>query len=174
MYNFPAGTSRKDPAFSRIVKIIEGFRGYDNLDDLREADRQVRDRLAAQVAKTRIEADKARNLLESKLRLSIALDFSDMISAIDRALIRLAMPPNPKIAACRGYNPKDDLIGKIYRLDFQMLSDAENIYNLMQEFQRMNQEDLIRSNLLKITMAAKDITASLEEKDRLISCMIQA
>ncbi len=173
MYNFPVGTSRKDPAFGRILKIIEGFRGYDNLEDLKEADAQVRDRLALQIGKTREEADRAQAMLEAKMRLSDMLDFSDMISHLDRALIRLARPPNPRIAACRVYTPEEDTIGKLYILDYQMLSDAENAYNLMQEFQRMTQEDLIYSNILKITMAARDIVPKLDEKDRLINCMIQ-
>ncbi|WP_424358116.1 hypothetical protein [Methanocella sp. MCL-LM] len=173
MYNFPVGTSRKDPAFGRIVKIIEGFRGYDSIDDLKAADSMVRDRLAAQVRKTREEAERAQSLLEKKMRLSNALEFSDMITNMERALARLSRPPSPRIAACAVYTPEEDLIGKLIRLDFQMLSDAENTYNLMQEFQRMDQEDLIRSNILKITMAARDIAASLDEKDRLINCMIQ-
>lgn len=173
MYNFPVGTSRKDPAFGRIVKIIEGFRGYDSIDDLKAADTLVRDQLAARMRKTREEADRAQNLLENKMRLSNALEFSDMITDIDRALARLSRPPNPKISECAVYTPEEDVIGQLIRLDFHMLSDAENTYNLMQEFQRMDQEDLIRSNILKITMAARDISASLDEKDRLINCMIR-
>lgn len=172
MYNFPVGTSRKDPAFGRILKIIEGFRGYDSLDDLKAADSQVRDRLAEQMKKTREDANRAQAILEAKMRLSDMLDFTDMISYMDRALIRLSQPPNPKIAACRTYTPEEDTVGKLYMLDFQLLSDAENIYNLMQEFQRMTQQDLIYSNILKITMAARDIVPRLDEKDRLINCMI--
>ncbi|CAJ36054.1 hypothetical protein [Methanocella arvoryzae] len=173
MYNFPVGTSRKDPSFSRILRIIEGFRGYDSIDDLKAADSQVRERLAEQLKKTREEADRARSSLESRMRLSNALEFTDMLSSIEKARIRLSQPPSPKIAACKAYTPQEDIVGKIIRLDFQMLGDAENVYNLMQEFQRMDQDHLIRSNILKIIMAARDITASLDEKDRLVNCMIQ-
>ena len=172
-HNFPVGTSHSDPAFRRIEKIIEGFRGYANLDNLKEADGQVRSQLAKQMKKTRAEADKARKILEKRLLLSVTLDFSEMISLLEKALIRLARPPSPLIAECQKYAPEEDIIGKIYNLDFQILSDAENTYNLMQEFQRVEQADQIRSNILKITMATKDIIARLDEKDRLISCMIK-
>ena len=173
MYNFPTGMSHKDPAFRRIEKIIEGFRGYETVDDLKTADNQVRSQLARQMKKTRIEADEARRILEKRLLLSVILDFSEMISLIEKALIRLARPPGQITAECRKYTPEEDTIGKIYNLDFQILSDAENAYNLMQEFQRMEQEDLIRTNILKITMATRDILARLDEKDRLINCMLK-
>jgi hypothetical protein len=173
MYNFPTGMSHKDPAFRRIEKIIEGFRGYETVDDLKAADGQVRSELARQMKKTRNEADEARKILEKKLLLSVLLDFSEMITLLEKALIKLARPPNQIINECRKYTPEEDTIGKIYSLDFQILSDAENAYNLMQEFQRMEQEDLIRSNILKITMATRDILARLDEKDRLINCMLK-
>ncbi len=173
MYTFPTGMSRKDPAFRRIEKIIEGFRGYDTVEDLKAADSQVRSQLARQMKNTRAEADNARKIIEKRLLLSVILDFSDMISHIEKALIRLSRPPGQIITECRKYTPEEDTIGKIYTLDFQVLSDAESAYSLMQEFQRMEQEDLIRSNILKIIMATRDIVARLDEKDRLINCMIK-
>lgn len=172
-YNFPIGTSQKDSAFRHIAEILEGFRGYASLEDLKAADAQVRRELAGQLSKTREDAEKARRIIERKTRLSCMLELSAMISDLEKAQIRLAQPPSPRIAACRTYRPGEDILGKLYRLDFQMLSDAENTYNLMQEFQRMGQEDLIRSNILKITMSARDLIACLDEKERLVNCMLE-
>ncbi|HMK46378.1 MAG TPA: hypothetical protein VK436_07095 [Methanocella sp.] len=172
-YNFPIGTSRKDPAFSRIVRIINGFRGYDSLDDLKAADAQVRETLARLMSKTRTEMDQAIKLIDRGDHPAVLPEFHDMITHVNKAIYRLSRPTIQKITTCKVYTPMEDAVGKIYNLDFQMLSDAESISRLMREFQRIDhEEDSIRSNIIKITMAARDIPLCLDEKEELIACMI--
>ena len=58
-------------------------------------------------------------------------------------------------------------------LDFRILSDANNVYNLMQEFQRMVQEDMMLGNIHKIGMSLDEIADSMEKKSQIIGCMIE-
>jgi hypothetical protein len=171
-YDFPPGTSQKDPDFGMIRRIITDFRGYDTIEDLRAADEQVRARLAEQLRKTINGMAGVRELLSDRMRLSVMPDFDDMAQQMRKTLERLDRPQSPLVVRCKEYITKQDVIGEIYRLDFQMLTDAENIFNLMQEFQRLLQEDLIRGNIVKIAMAAREISAGMDKKEEQYACMM--
>lgn len=171
-YNFPAGTSRKDPVFSQIDQMISGYRGYESIDDMWYADRQIRDRLADQLDRMVRDAESSRRSLEKMTRLSVIMDFDDMVRNIMNARREMESRTNPRVISCQSYTPSEEAISKIHALDFKMLSDAENSYNLMQEFGRIGSEDLIRSNMIKITMSVKEIVQNLKEKDGIINCMI--
>jgi hypothetical protein len=171
-YDFPLGTSQKDPNFRRIRRIITDFRGYDTIEDLRAADEQVRAMLAEQLRKTINGMAGVRELLSDRMRLSVMPDFDDMAQQMRKTLERLEGRQSPRVVECRVYTPWRDAIGEVYRLDFQMLTDAENIFNLMQEFQRLLQEDLIRGNIVKIAMAAREISAGMDKKEKQYACMM--
>lgn len=172
-YNFPLGISRQDPNFSKILQVIKTFRGYETLEDLKAADEQVRMHLAQQLGKAAGESAEARRKLERDMHLQVLPDFDDMVRQIDSCRGILQGRLKGKIAACKVYQPEADPIREAYMLDFKLLSDAENVYNLMQEFARMVREDMMLANIHKIDLSLRDITESMEKRESTIDCMLR-
>lgn len=173
LYDFPIGVSVHDPNFRRIREMIAGFMGYETIEDLKAADNQVRENLAGQVKKTLDMADNARKILVDRMHLQVLPDFDSLISHMREAYERLLHPENERLAACTVYTPRKDAVVEMYSLDFRMLCSAENVFNLLQEFERIVQEDMILANIHKIDMSLGDILASMEKKAQVISCMIR-
>ena len=171
-FNFPLGVSQNDPNFHRIRQIIAGFRGYETLGDLKAADDQVRNQIAAQLDKAAGEAAGARKAIEAGMHLLVLPDFDRMVEHIHASRDRLQDRYRSRILACHAYQPQRELIRQIYELDFRILTDAENVYNLMQEFVRMAREDMMLSNIYKIDVSLREIAAALEKKGEVIGCMI--
>jgi hypothetical protein len=171
-YNFPLGISRQDPNFSKILQIIKTFQGYETLEDLKAADEQVRMHLAQQLGKAVDESAEARRKLDSGMHLRVLPDFDDMVKQIGTCQDILQGRLKGKIAACKAYRPEADPIREAYMLDFKLLSDAENIYNLMQEFTRMIREDMMLANIHKIDLSLRDIAESMEKRESTIDCML--
>ena len=171
-YNFPLGVSRQDPNFSKILQIIKTFRGYETLEDLKAADGQVRMHLAEQLRKATDESAGVRRKLESGMHLRVLPDFDDMVRRIDACQGWLEDRLKGKIAACRAYRPDADPIRDAYMLDFKVLSAAENVYNLMQEFVRMAREDMMLTNIHKINLSLQDIADCMEKRAETIDCML--
>ena len=172
-YNFPLGVSHYDPNFKKITEIIAGFRGYETLEDLKAADGQVRRQLAWQLDKAIGEADDARRAIAGGTHLRTLPDFDAMVGRIRSARESLAGGQREKIAACLVYRPERNAIGEIYGLDFRMLRDVENVYNLMQEFARISQENQILANNHKIDVSLREIVASMDKREQIIGCMIE-
>ncbi|HEY3273800.1 MAG TPA: hypothetical protein VGJ92_08565 [Methanocella sp.] len=172
-YNFPLGISRKDPNFSKILQIIKTFRGYETLEGLKAADEQVRMHLAQQLRKAAEESTEARKKLESDMHLRLLPDFDAMVRQIHSCKDRLQDRLQGKIAACKAYRPEADPIREAYNLDFKVLSDAENVFNLMQEFARMAREDMMLTNIHKIDLSLGDIAESMEKRESTIDCMLR-
>jgi len=172
-YNFPLGISRHDPNFSKILQIIKTFRGYETLEDLKAADEQVRKFLAQQLEKAAEESVDARTAIESGMHLRVLPDFDDMVRHIHACEERLRCRLSGRIAACKAYQPEPDPIRTAYMLDFRLLSDAENVYNLMQEFARIDREDLMLANVHKIDVSLREIAESMEKRESSIDCMLK-
>ncbi|OPY29459.1 MAG: hypothetical protein A4E28_00866 [Methanocella sp. PtaU1.Bin125] len=173
LYDFPLGVSKHDPNFKKILQMIASFRGYETLESLKVADDQVRKMLARQLQTTLGEATVARKKLEGDMHLRILPDFDRMIERI-RAVGGMFDDFNrSRIIACRRYRPELDLVGELYSLDFSILSATENVYNLMQEFQRMTEEDLMLVNIHKIDVSLDQIVDGMEKKAHIIGCMIE-
>jgi len=173
LYDFPLGVSKKDPNFGKILQMIEGFRGYETLESLKAADDQVRKKLALQFQSALDEATGARKKLEDDTHLRILPDFDRMTGRIRSVREIFADQYRSKIVACHRYRPEIDLVGELYSLDFGILSCTENVYNLMQEFQRMTWEDMMLSNIHKIDVSLDQIVDSMEKKSQIIGCMIE-
>ncbi len=171
-YNFPLGVSRQDPNFNKILQILRSFRGYETLEDLKAADDQVRRQLAQQLDKAEQEAAGARARLEAGMHLSVLPDFDAMVGRIRRDRDLLADDDRGKIVACHLYRPEKGLISELYELDFRMLSAAENVYDLMQEFARLAREDMMLSNVYKINVSLYEIADCMKKRVELIGCMI--
>jgi hypothetical protein len=172
-YNFPLGISENDPHFEKILHIITGFRGYETLGDLKAADGQVRKFLAQQLEKAAEESIGVRKTIESGMHLRVLPDFDNMVRLIHTDVDRLRDLYKDLIAACRVYRPAIDLVRELYSLDFKILSGAENVYNLMQEFIRLTREDLMISNIHKIDLSLRDIAECMEKRVEIIECMIE-
>ncbi len=172
-FNFPLGISRHDPNFQKILRIIESFRGYESLEDLKAADEQVRKYLAEQLQKAADESTGVRKMIESGMHLRVLPDFDNMAKHIqaDRDMFQDYM--RKKIMACQAYRPETDPIRELYMLDYKILSCAENVYNLMQEFVRIVQENLMLSNIQKIERSLHDIAESMEKRGKTIDCMLR-
>jgi hypothetical protein len=171
-YNFPLGVSRQDPSFHKILQIIKTFRGYETLEDLKAADEQVRTHLSEQLRKAAGESADARKNIEAGMHLQVLPDFDDMVRHINASRDRLQGPMKVKIAACKAYRPEADPIREAYLLDFKVLSDAENVYNLMQEFARIVREDMMLANIHKIDLSLRDIGENMEKRESTIDCML--
>ena len=171
-YNFPLGVSHQDRNFNKILQIIRSFRGYETLEDLKAADDQVRRQLVRQLDKAEQESAGAREKLAAGMHLRVLPDFDAMVGRIrgDRDL--LADDYRGKIVACHLYRPEKGMISELYELDFRMLSDAENVYNLMQEFARMDREDMMLSNIYKIDVSLREMADSMNKRGEIIGCMI--
>jgi hypothetical protein len=172
-YNFPLGISQHDPNFSKILQIIKTYPGYERLEDLKAADEQVRIFLAQQLQKAADESVGARKKIDSGMHLQVLPDFDDMVRKLHANRDRLREYMKDKIAACKDYRPVTDPIREAYMLDFKILSGAENIYNLMQEFDRMVQEDMMINNIHKINFSIRDIAESMEKRGKTIDCMLR-
>ena len=170
-YNFPLGISEHDPNFRRIRQIIEGFRGYENIDDLKAADRQVREQLARELERALGMADAARQHILRQSHLQVMPDFDVMAGHIGMAAVRL-LRPTARLEACTIYRPEESRVRQLYDLDFRMLSASENAFNLMQEFQRMVREDMMLANIHKIDVSLSDIQDCMDKKEQSIYCMI--
>jgi hypothetical protein len=173
LYDFPLGVSKHDPNFEKILKLIVGFRGYETLGSLKAADDQVRKKLTVQFQSTLDEATSARKKLEAGTHLRILQDFDRMTERIRSVREMFGNHYRSKIVACNLYRPERDLVGKLYSLDFIILSCTENIYNLMQEFQRMAREDMMLANIHKIDVSLDQIVNSMEKRIQIIGCMIE-
>ncbi len=173
LYDFPLGVSKHDPNFGKILQMIEGFRGYETLESLKTADDQVRKKLAAQLQSALEEATVARKKLEAGTHLSILQEFERMTGRMRSVREMFADNYQNRIATCKRYMPELDLVGELYSLDFNILSDANNVYNLIQEFQRMVREDMMLANVHKIGMSLDEIADSMEKKSQIIGCMIE-
>lgn len=172
-FNFPLGISRHDPNFEKIRQIIETFRGYETLDDLKAADGQVRKHLAGQLQKTAEESAGARKAIEAGLHLRVLPDFDAMAMRIRADRDRLQDRMKDRMIACQAYKPEADPIRALYLLDYKILSGAENVYNLMQEFVRIGREDLMISNIHKMDLSLVDIAECMEKREKTIDCMLQ-
>jgi hypothetical protein len=172
-YNFPLGISRQDPSFSKILQIIKTFRGYETLEDLKAADEQVRTHLAGQLQKAADESAGARKTIEAGMHLQVLPGFDDMVRHIHACKDRLRSRLSGKIAACRAYRPEPDPIREAYMLDFRVLSAAENVFNLMQEFARLTREDLMLANIHKIDVSLREIAESMDKRESSIDCMLK-
>ena len=172
-FNFPLGISRQDPHFEKILRIIETVRGYETLEDLKAADEQVREQLARQLLKAADESAGARKVIEAGTHLRVLPDFDAMAGHIRADLDRLAGPGKRKIAACQAYEPAAEPIRDLYMLDYKILTGAENVYNLMQEFVRLAREDLMISNVHKIDLSLRDIAGCMEKREKTIDCMLK-
>lgn len=171
-YNFPLGVSRHDPNFVKILQIIKAFRGYETLEDLKAADGQVRTYLAQQLQKAADESADVRRKLEQGMHLQVLPDFDGMVRQIRACRDRLQGRLRVKIAECQYYRPEADPIREAYMLDYKVLTDAENVYNLMQEFARMDREDMMLANIHKINLSLRDIAENMEKRARTIDCML--
>jgi hypothetical protein len=172
-YNFPLGISRHDPNFSKILQIIEAFRGYETIQDLKAADDQVRKHLAQQLQKAAEESVDARKNIEAGMHLQVLPDFDDMVRHIQMDREMLQDPMKDRIEACKAYRPEADPIREAYMLDYKILSGAENVYNLMQEFVRLVQEDMMIANIHKIDLSLRDIAMSMVKRGKTIDCMLR-
>lgn len=173
LYDFPLGVSKKDPHFGKILRMIEGFRGYETLESLRVADDQVRGRLAAQLRDALEETKGARERLSRGMHLQVLADFDRMAGKLRRVCERMSHPETEKLAVCRVYRPEKELMGDLYAVDFKILGNGNNIFNLTQEFQRMVREDLMLAQIHKIEIAIDEIAGCLEKKGQIIACMIE-
>jgi hypothetical protein len=172
-FNFPLGVSRHDPYFEKILRIIESFRGYETLDDLKAADEQVRKYLAQQLRMAAVESAGARKTIESGLHLRVLPGFDAMARHIQADSGLLQEDIKYRIAACQAYKPEADPIRELYMLDYKLLTSAENVYNLMQEFVRISREDLMIANIHKIDLSLRDIEECMEKGGRTIDCMLR-
>jgi hypothetical protein len=173
LYDFPLGVSKHDPNFEKILQIIEGFRGYETLESLKKADDQVRKQLAAHLKNAMGETKEARERLATGMHLQVLTDFDRMADHIRADYERMLHPETEKLATCHLYRPVKDLVSELYAIDFKMLSNAGNVYNLMQEFQRMAREDMMLANTHKIDMSLEEIAGCLEKKGQIIGCMVE-
>jgi hypothetical protein len=167
-YNFPLGVTRHDPNFEKILQIIDSFRGYETLEDLKASDELVR-----QLRKAADESVGARRKIDADMYLRALPDFDSMVKHIHADTDILRDHLKKKIEACQVYRPKEDYIRELYIMDFKMLSDAENVYNLMQEFARIAREDLAISNIHKIDLSLGEIGENMEKRGKTIGCMIE-
>jgi hypothetical protein len=172
-FNFPLGISRHDPNFERILQIIRAFRGYETLEDLKAADEQVRKHLAQQLQKTADESADARKMIEAGMHLRVLPDFDAMAKHIQADRDMLLDQKDDRITACQAYRPEADPIRELYMLDYKILSGAENVYNLLQEFVRITREDLLISNIHKIDLSLRDIAECMEKRGKTIDCMLR-
>jgi|AGTN01.1.fsa_nt_gi hypothetical protein len=172
-YNFPLGVSRHDPDFEKILRIINSFRGYETLEDLKRSDEQVRTYLAQQLRKAADESAGARKSIERGMHLQVLPDFDVVAGRIRACSDRLLGAGSGKIATCKAYQPEPDPVRALYVIDYKMLSGSENIYNLMQEFTRIDQEKLISSNIHKIDLSLRDIARCMKKRAETIDCMLQ-
>jgi hypothetical protein len=172
-HNFPPGISQHDPNFSKILQIIKTFRGYETMQDLKAADGQVRKYLAQQLREAADESTYARKKIEAGMHLQVLPDFDDMVRHIHRDRDMLQDPLKDRIAACKAYRPGADPIRDAYMLDYKMLSGAENVHDLMQEFVRIVREDLMIANIHKIELSLRDIAESMEKRGKTIDCMLR-
>jgi hypothetical protein len=173
LYDFPLGVSKQDPSFGKILQMIEDFRGYETLESLKAADDQVKNKLAEQLQSAVDEAAVARKSLEAGTHLSILPEFDRMTEHMRTVREMFTDHYRSKIAACHRYQPDRELVGELYSLDVRILTDANNVYNLMQEFQRMVREDMMLANVHKIGMSLDEIADSMEKKSQIIGCMIE-
>ncbi len=173
LYGFPLGVSEHDPNFEKILQMIVDFRGYETLESLKAADDQVRNRIAGQLMNAMGEAKYARERLSTGMHLQVLTDFDRMAGRLHEDYEMMSHPETEKLAACHLYRPAKDAVSELYAIDFKMLDDADNVYNLMQEFQRMVQEDMMLANIHKIDMSLKEIADCLEKKGQIIGCMIE-
>jgi hypothetical protein len=171
-YNFPLGITRHDPNFVKILQIIESYRGYETLTDLKVADEQVRKHLGQQLQKAAGESIGAREKIELGMHLRILPDFDDMVKLIHKDREEFKDYLQEKIAACHVYRPEADPVRELYMLDYTVLSGVENVYNLMQEFARIKEEDLMITNIHKINVSLHDIADSMKKRGQIIGCMI--
>ncbi|MGA9141771.1 MAG: hypothetical protein WBZ29_16215 [Methanocella sp.] len=173
LYDFPLGVSEHDPNFEKIQQMIADFRGYETLESLKAADDQVRRQLAEQLNKALGDAKKVRERLSTGMHLQVLPDFDRIVDHLRADYEKMSRPETEKLAACHLYRPVKDLVGELYAIDFKILNDANNVYNLMQEFQRMVREDMMLANIHKIDMSLEEIAGCLEKKGQIIGCMIE-
>ena len=107
------------------------------------------------------------------MHLRVLPDFDDMVRHIhmDREMLQDHM--KDRIAACKAYRPEADPIREVYMLDYKILSGAENVYNLIQEFVRIVREEMMIENIHKIDLSLRDIAESMEKRGKTIDCMLQ-
>lgn len=170
-YDFPLGVSRHDPNFEKILRMIVDFRGYETLDSLKAADDRVRLQLADQLKNVLGEARMARKMLADGMHLQVLADFDRMAGRLRAVCEMMARPEAGGLAACHRYMPAKGPISELYSIDFRMLNDAGNVFNLMQEFQRMAREDMILGNIHKIDVSLNEIADCLRKKGEIIGCM---
>jgi hypothetical protein len=173
LYDFPLGVSKHDPNFEKILQMIVDFRGYETLESLKAADDQIRRRLAGQLKNALGETKEARRRLADGMHLQVLDDFDHMVGRLHVNYEKMLRHESEKLAVCHLYRPAKDLVSELYTIDFKMLNEADNVYNLMQEFQRMDREDMILANIHKIDMSLEEIAGCLKKKGEIIGCMIE-
>lgn len=172
-YNFPVGTSYKDETFKKIDQIIPGYRGYNTIEDIKAVDEQIKAQLLKELNKLVEDIEPLRAHLERNMHLSIIPDFNSMLNNLKSTIKKIETGKSDYTSKCQVYIPEKEALEEIYRIDYTLLNDAENVFNLSQELYRISQEDMILTNIHKMDMSLANISENYDRRSRAIFCMVE-
>ncbi len=158
--------SRELRFLEKLETIIPGFRGYKRKELLREDDRLVREKVAS------ILEDSKRSL---ERIMPAATGNFEVMELMDKTRKKLMMVISMVKHAPHGYSGyydrvkiREEELKKILEYDYNLIKDASEIMNLMEELRgSMSDTDLLKRKLTSITERLERIDSLIRERDRL-------
>jgi hypothetical protein len=114
-------------AMKKLARIVPGIAGYQDRETLRDTDKAVRLKLAAELEEIRLSIEAEKRLLMERKDLSL-------LPALDRITSLLDKNANLVKFSSRGYGGMfdtfrftDEKISKLYSFDFGLFDDIESV-----------------------------------------------
>jgi len=114
----------------KIELAIPGFRGYRKREDLRIADRLLREALANDLAQTARSAEEARDTLVKRKELDLLEDMGKFVSRINTSVERVKHAEHGYTGISPDYRIEEAELNKLYEWDLDLLEDIDALKQL--------------------------------------------
>jgi hypothetical protein len=136
----------------KIELAIPGFRGYRKREDLRIADRLLREELANGLGQAATAVEEARNALAKRKELDVLEDMAKLVSRINTSVSRIRHAEQGYTGISPDYRILEPELNRMYEWDLGLLDDIENLMGISSRLQADAS-----------TMSAGDIAAEIDK-----------
>ena len=119
----------------KIELAIPGFRGYRKREDLRIADRLLREELANGLGHAARAAEEARNTLAKRKELDILEDMATLVSRINTSVARIRHAEQGYTGVSPDYRIEEHELNKMYEWDLGLLENIESLKTISSDLQ---------------------------------------
>lgn len=114
----------------KIELAIPGFRGYRKREDLRIADRLLREALANDLAQAARSVEEVRDTLVKRKELDLLEDMAKFVSKINTSVERLKHAEHGYTGISPDYRIEEGELNKLYEWDLGLLDDIDSLKQL--------------------------------------------